>query len=276
MRAAAALVYRACVIRREGSTGGRSSPRSSQTRNARLCLPCLNVFIDRLDIYALTWLHQFLGRSKIFDALATAGLNDHVLKLGPFVFVICWLWFDAHPSREQRREQIIRALLTAVAALVLGRVLALGLPFRLRPAFRLDLDLAYPAYGAMRTWSAFPSDHAVVAFALAVALGRLSPLVGIWSFAHAAVIICFPRVYFGLHHPSDVIGGALIGITLAMVVACMPLRRAGPTVLMRVEQTRPALFYGVGFFFLYEVMTMFDGLRSIAIAVFGMLRNIDA
>ena len=235
----------------------------------------LGAYIDGLDVPALIWLHQFLGQSRVFDALALSGLSNHLLKLGPVGFVICWFWFDAHPNRERRREQIVQALLAAMVAVFLGRALALALPFRERPAFRVDLDLVYPMVSGLRTWSAFPSDHAVIAFALATALARLSPLVGIWAFAHATVIICFPRIYYGLHHPSDVVAGALIGIALAIVIAWMPLRRAGLGLLMRLEQNRPALFYACGFILLFEITTMFDGLRLIALSVFRTLRHMN-
>jgi len=230
-------------------------------------------YIDGLDLQALTWLHQFIGQSEVFDALALSGLSNHLLKLGPIGFILCWFWFDAHPDRERRRELIVRALLAAMVAVFLGRVLALALPFRERPAFRPDLGLVYPMVSGLRTWSAFPSDHAVVAFALAAALARLSHLVGIWAFTHAAVIICFPRIYYGLHQPSDVIAGALIGIALAVVVAWMPLRRAGLGRLMRLERDHPAPFYAFGFILLFEITTMFDGLRLIAVSVFRTLRH---
>ena len=230
-------------------------------------------YIDGLDAQALIWLHQFLGRSNVFDALALSGLSNHLLKFGPIGFAICWFWFDAHPDRERRREQIVQALLAAIVAVFLSRVLALALPFRERPAFRPDLDLIYPMVSGLRTWSAFPSDHAIVAFALAAALARLSPLVGIWAFVHAAVIISFPRIYYGLHHPSDVVAGALIGIALTVAVARMPLRRAGLGPLMRLEQNRPGLFYASSFILLFQITTMFDGLRLIAISVFRTLRH---
>lgn len=235
----------------------------------------LGAYIDGLDVQLLIWLHQFLGQSAVFDALALAGLSNHLLKLGPVAFVICWFWFDAHPSQAQRREQIAQALLAAMVAVFIGRALAFALPFRERPAFRPDLDLVYPMVSGLRTWSTFPSDHAVVAFALAAALVRLSPLVGLWAFAHAAVIISFPRIYYGLHHPSDVVAGALIGVALAILVARLPWRRAGLGRLMRLEQDRPALFYAFGFILLFEITTMFDGLRLIAVSVFRTLRHMS-
>ncbi|MEW5724093.1 MAG: phosphatase PAP2 family protein [Thermodesulfobacteriota bacterium] len=56
----------------------------------------------------------------------------------------------------------------------------------------------------------FPSGHAAISFMMAVFLSarypRLSPL-----FLLLAGLICLSRIYLGLHYPSDVLVGALIG-----------------------------------------------------------------
>jgi undecaprenyl-diphosphatase len=56
----------------------------------------------------------------------------------------------------------------------------------------------------------FPSGHATSGFAGAVALGRVAPelrpaLLGL------AAVICLGRPYLGMHYPSDVVAGALLG-----------------------------------------------------------------
>ena len=112
-----------------------------------------------------------------------------------------------------------------------------------------------------------------MAFSLAAALVRISPVVGLFGFLQAALVVCFPRVYFGLHHPSDIIGGGLIGIAVVAVVAWLPPRFTGQGSVVNFERTRPGAFYAVGFAVLYEVMTMFEDLRTVANIVFSSLRH---
>jgi undecaprenyl-diphosphatase len=64
---------------------------------------------------------------------------------------------------------------------------------------------------------AFPSNHATNAFALAAFLAVSHRKVAIPLFVLAA-IVGYSRIYVGVHYPSDVIGGAILGVALALVI----------------------------------------------------------
>jgi hypothetical protein len=57
-------------------------------------------------------------------------------------------------------------------------------------------------------WSSFPSDHACLFFALATGLCLISPVIGGLALLHASLIVSLPRIYLGLHYPTDVLAGA--------------------------------------------------------------------
>ena len=63
----------------------------------------------------------------------------------------------------------------------------------------------------------FPSAHAVTAFALAFAVAAIWPRWWVAAFLYA-LLIGASRLVLLAHHPSDVVGGALVGIVGAMAV----------------------------------------------------------
>ena len=64
----------------------------------------------------------------------------------------------------------------------------------------------------------FPSDHSVVAGAVAAGLFLVDRRVGIVT-AVLALVMAFARVYVGAHYPGDVVAGLAVGAAVALVGA---------------------------------------------------------
>jgi undecaprenyl-diphosphatase len=64
----------------------------------------------------------------------------------------------------------------------------------------------------------FPSGHTAAAVAFASAAGRMVPAAGVPLHGLAA-LVGYSRIHTGVHYPSDVIGGALIGSVVADLVS---------------------------------------------------------
>lgn len=88
---------------------------------------------------------------------------------------------------------------------------------RIRPC--TALHNAITPIGCNGTFS-FPSSHAVNNFAAAFFIYRFFPKLK-WVLFITAVLISLSRIYLGLHYPSDVLGGAIIGSTIGYFFASL-------------------------------------------------------
>jgi membrane-associated phospholipid phosphatase len=78
---------------------------------------------------------------------------------------------------------------------------------RPRPRLR-DLPPLTPTVSRL----SFPSAHATTSFAAARAYRGLAPTGALYG---AATLFALSRPYLGVHYPSDVLGGALLGTLIA-------------------------------------------------------------
>jgi undecaprenyl-diphosphatase len=69
----------------------------------------------------------------------------------------------------------------------------------------------------------FPSNHALNNFAAAVFLLKLFPQYK-WIFLITATLVSISRIYLGVHYPSDVLGGAIIGIAFGYLFSIIALK----------------------------------------------------
>ncbi len=115
--------------------------------------------------------------------------------------------FDRDPAR---RRCWLRGCTTVLAAY--GLNFAVKLAVR-RP--RPELPQLPPLTATVSRLS-FPSAHATTSFAAASAYRGLAPAGPLYA---AAVLFAITRPYLGVHYPSDVVAGAVLGTAIARAAA---------------------------------------------------------
>jgi membrane-associated phospholipid phosphatase len=125
------------------------------------------------------------------------------------------LWLLARPYGSSRWKLASASALVAAGVALLANQAIAHLWERPRP-FAAHPQLTH-VLGARTTDPSFPSDHAAAAFAIAFAVlvfsRRAGPL-----FLVAATLIGLSRMALGMHYPSDVVAGMLVGLGSALLV----------------------------------------------------------
>ncbi|AQS68309.1 phosphatase PAP2 family protein [Streptomyces pactum] len=138
------------------------------------------------------------------------------------LFVVAW-W---RSRRDSHHAFAIAALapLATVVAYVCSELLKSGFtqdrPCRAVAAAAPSLAGCPPP----GDWS-FPSNHATIAGASAVALALVRRAV-VWLTAPLALLMAFSRVFVGVHYPHDVAAGLLLGTVVAAAAVRLGRRPA--------------------------------------------------
>jgi undecaprenyl-diphosphatase len=223
--------------------------------------------MNAFDVDIVLFLNRFAHRSWVFDNFISQVLQNDILKSGVITALVWWAWFRTPEQEDQRREIIISGLFAAFVAIVSARILALSLPFRVRPLHEPSVHFVLP-YGIEQDtlihWSSFPSDHAALFFALATTLFFVSHRLGIFAYVYVLFVICFTRLYLGYHYPSDILAGALLGIIAAFLCKIPAIRKTVAQPPIRWLHRDPASFYTSFFLVTFLIATIFDPIRHLA------------
>ena len=229
--------------------------------------------MNGFDGYLLRSLNQLADGSPWLVRLIQVIYEDDLKGAFPLA-LICWAWFDAQGTvKEREREKIMASYVGFVIAIVAVRGMTIMLPFRVRPINLVEGGLHFPdqPFGWMH-WSAFPSDTAALFIFLATCLLSISTLLGSLALLDAAFLICFPRVFLGVHYPTDILAGAVIGV-VGGYWATRPnvaswLAKPG----IRWVQAHPPSFYAAAFLLAFLVARIFWPLQRIALGALHLAR----
>ncbi len=169
-----------------------------------------------MDITLFRWMNSWAGISPFFDWAIRFRAEYLIYVVAGAVLLFYLATF--FPRFRTYRAKNLRLVIFAFASALIAR-------FGVAELIRLFYNRPRP-FEALEGVSqliphsagfAFPSGHATFAFALAAVVAYYYPKTSILFFL-AALAIGFGRVAAGLHWPTDILAGAVVGVGTTLIL----------------------------------------------------------
>jgi len=222
--------------------------------------------LDLFDYRIVQFVNSMAHRSGTMDLIVVSVLSNNLLKGAVPITMLYWAWFHKDQEQIRRRTIFTGTLLAAIIALTIGRLLQLFLPFRSRPLYNPALELKVPEFlpnNTLEDWSAMPSDTAILFAALAFGIWMICRPLGVIALLHLLAFVVFTKLYAGLHYPSDLLVGAVLGFGISWIVLQSSLTERLYNFFELWQAKATGLFYSGFFLVTLELASMFDDVRSL-------------
>jgi undecaprenyl-diphosphatase len=169
-----------------------------------------------IDLYLFNLVNSLAGRLAWLDYFAMFCAE----YLGYVLLVILALFLIFNYKKYWR--MVLEAVIAAVITRFILTDLIRALWFRPRPFVALHF---LPLISQSPTEASFPSGHASFFFALSTIVYFYNKKAGILFYV-ASIFIVIARVFTGVHWPSDILAGAILGILMGWLLNMLFRRHA--------------------------------------------------
>lgn len=158
---------------------------------------------ENIDIDLLKWIHSS-SQNEFFDHLLPILRNK-------FTWVPLYIYFGVYLIRKQYTWACIGAIFCVAMSDLFCSQLLKECFERMRPCYSLSNEHWFREFGLCSSTYSFPSCHTLNHAAISAFLWHFFNNKYRWLFILWVFTIGYSQVYIGVHYPSDVLVGGLIG-----------------------------------------------------------------
>lgn len=161
-----------------------------------------------IDLLVFDFIREAVGQYKFLDYVAIFCAD----YLGFILLFFLGLFLISNLTRSWKMA------VEAFVTVFLVRIVIVEFFYFLWPRIRPFVSLNFiPLIEQASSASSFPSGHASFYFALSVIVYAYSRRLGEFFF-FSSILIAISRVFVGVHWPSDVLVGAIVGMSVAWIL----------------------------------------------------------
>ena len=235
------------------------------------------------DVATVLFFNKFCGKSQFWDTLALLFLSVDALRTAILVALTVGIWqYGKSKSDKNAQRRVLYILFSIVLTLGIVEMLN-ALINSPRPVVTLGNLIYNPIVTAdmqplwREGWvrnpkhGSFPSDTVALLATIACGLFLWNRFLGIGAFLFVLIAGVLPRLYFGLHYPSDMALGLIISIFSSAAVEKINLFKSLSDKILKIENKYPYLFGVISFYLAYVIAEKFILLRKLPVWIKAML-----
>lgn len=159
-----------------------------------------------LDLTVFYLLHSLSGNAAWADSIIV--FFGHILPYLVLAVVVVSVILALNSGKKSSAVVYVAAVVSGLVARYGVAELIRYFYHRPRPFAALNLP-----HLLTETSYSFPSGHAIFFFALAAGVFSTNKRFGAWLYV-VAILIGLGRIAAGVHYPSDILGGAILGVVI--------------------------------------------------------------
>jgi undecaprenyl-diphosphatase len=235
--------------------------------------------VNPFDSSVALAIDSLVGRWPELDRALEFVVGSDLIQGSVAASVFWWYWVrtGSEAARRLTRERLVATFIASIVAIIAGRLLAVTLPFRIRPRWEPTLGYIIPSSpdpNVFVNWSSFPSDHAILFAALATGFCFISVRLGVFVFLYYLLVGAFPLMFLGYHYATDIIAGTIIGVLISAVAHSPAIRQTLSLPALKWEQSSASSFYVVMFLLTFQIASTFAGLRDVGLALSRFIQRV--